>query len=136
MIEDFMNNLSSALAKPNDDIIEAIRNLKNQGITTAVLTNNWKSEKGGRLIFNEHLELFDHIIESCVVGMRKPEPKIYEHTLKHIGISGNESIFLDDIPGNLKPAQELGITPIHVKNVSAALSELQNLLKLDLGYVQ
>ena len=46
---------------------------------------------------------------------------------------GSESIFLDDIPGNLKPAMELGITPIQVKNVSGAISELQDLMALDLG---
>ena len=89
-------------------MVEAIRNLKKHGITTALLTNNWKSEQNGRLIFKENLEQFDHIIESCLVGMRKPELKIYEHTLKTIGVSGHESIFLDDIPGNLKPAIELG----------------------------
>ena len=121
--------------QPNEDILETIRNLKNHGITTAILTNNWKSEINGRLIFNENLELFDHVIESCLVGMRKPEIKIYEHALKTVGVSGSESIFLDDISGNLKPAAELGITPIHVKNVPTALTELQNLLKLDLGYV-
>ena len=116
--------------------MDAIKNLKNQGIITAVLTNNWKSEKNGRLIFKNGLEIFDHVIESCLVGMRKPEIKIYEHTLKTLGVSGKESIFLDDIPGNLKPAKDLGITPIHVSNVSSALTELQTLLEMDLGYIQ
>ena len=74
--------------QPNEDIMETVRNLKNHGITTAILTNNWKSETDGRLIFKENLELFDHVIESCLVGMRKPESKIYEHTLETIGVKG------------------------------------------------
>ena len=102
---------------------------------TAVLTNNWKSEKSGRLIFKE-LDLFDHVIESCLIGMRKPEPRIYQHTLETLQVTGKEAIFLDDIPGNLRPAQDLGIRPIHVPKVSVALKELQDILGLDLGFVE
>ena len=51
-------------------------------------------------------------------------------------MSGKEAIFLDDIPSNLKPAKELEITPIHVKDVSSALTDLQNLLGIDLGHTE
>lgn len=133
LIENFMESLGDGLAKTNKDMMAAVKELKQQGIKTAVLTNNWTSEKRGRLIF-DGIDLFDEVIESCVVGMRKPEKRIYEHTLKTIGVSGKEAIFLDDIKSNLKPAKELEITPIHVKDVSSALSELQNVLGIDIGY--
>ena len=134
MIENFMENLTRELSKPNEDMMAIIKNLKIHGIKTALLTNNWMSSKKGRLIF-DGIEHFDEIIESCLVGMRKPEMKIYKHTLDNLGVSAKESIFLDDIPGNLKPANELGITTIHVPNVSSALTQLQNILEIDLGNI-
>ena len=106
--------------------MDAITKLKNQGIITAILTNNWKSEKNGRLIFKDNLEIFDHVIESCLVGMRKPEINIYEHTLKTLGVSGKESIFLDDIPGrgvsSLGSARNLAREP-RVLKISARSSQ-------------
>ena len=134
MIESFMDTLSQELNAPNADVMNVVKNLKLNGIKTGVLTNNWVSERKGRLIF-DGIEAFDEVIESCVVGMRKPEMRIYQHTLEKMGVTGKESIFLDDIPGNLKPAKEAGMTTIHVKDVSSALSELQDIMKTDLGHV-
>ena len=135
MIESFMNSLEASLAETNKDMLDAVKHLKYQGIKTAVLTNNWTSEKNGRLIF-DGIDLFDQVIESCVVGMRKPEKHIYEHALKTLDVAGKDAIFLDDIASNLKTAKELEITPIHVKEVSSALSELQNILEIDIGYTE
>ena len=114
-VEQFMANLMGGLTKSDEDMIEAIQSLRDQGVKLAVLTNNWKSDKFGNLLFNE-LEMFDHVVESCVVGMRKPEPNIYKYTLDKLGISGEEAVFLDDIAGNLTPAENLGITTIKVGN--------------------
>ena len=135
MIESFMQNLTRGLAGADEDMMEAIKHLKYQGLKVALLTNNWKSEKKGHMILG-NMELFDEVIQSCVVGMRKPEMRIYKYALEKLGVSGKESIFLDDISGNLKPAVELGITPIHVKDVSSAIVELQNILEIDLGHVE
>ena len=60
--------------------------------------------------------MFDHVVESCFVGMRKPEPGIYKYTLEKLGVAGEEAVFLDDIAGNLTPAENLGITTIKVGN--------------------
>ena len=66
--------------------IEAVRRLKEAGYKLGVLTNNWRSQASGRLIFRE-VELFDQVVESCVVGMRKPEEAIYQHTLQGLLIN-------------------------------------------------
>jgi len=132
-IEEFMNNLISGLNKTDQDMMEAIESLKDQGIKLAVLTNNWKSVKSGHLLF-DGLGLFDQVVESCVVGMRKPESGIYKHTLDKLGVAGEEAVFLDDIAGNLTPAEKLGITTIKVNDVPSALVELQKVMEMDLGH--
>ena len=113
-VEEFMGNLMAGLKKTDEDMMEAIKSLKEQGLKLAVLTNNWKSDKFGRLLFEE-LDMFDQVVESCVVGMRKPELEIYQHTLDKLGVTGEDAVFLDDIAGNLTPAEQLGITTIKVK---------------------
>ena len=118
-VEQFMANLIAGLSRTDQDMMEAIQSLKDQGVKLALLTNNWKSEKSGRLLF-DGLELFDQVVESCVVGMRKPEPDIYKHTLDKLGVAGEDAVFLDDIAGNLTPAEQFGITTIKVKMKLAA----------------
>jgi len=133
-VEEFMGNLMAGLKKTDEDMMEAIKSLKEQGLKLAVLTNNWKSDKFGRLLFEE-LDMFDQVVESCVVGMRKPELEIYQHTLDKLGVTGEDAVFLDDIAGNLTPAEQLGITTIKVTDVPSALVKLQGVLGLDLGHV-
>ena len=73
-----MQNLTSGLNRTDPDMIEAVQKLKDAGLKVAVLTNNWKSENAGRLIFKE-VEMFDHVVESCMVGMRnRVATKIFE----------------------------------------------------------
>merc|ERR1719348_1355118 len=103
-------------------MIEAIENLKNHGLKLALLTNNWKTESGERLLF-DGLSLFDHVIESCKVGMRKPQPEIYNHTLSLLNLPPAETIFLDDIGSNVKAANDVGIDTIKVASVPAALGD-------------
>jgi len=133
-VEEFMANLMAVMVKTDEDMMEAIQSLKDQGVKLAVLTNNWKSDKFGRLLFDD-LGMFDHVVESCVVGMRKPEAAIYKYTLDKLGVAGEEAVFLDDIAGNLTPAEELGITTIKVTDVPSALVELQGVMDMDLGHV-
>ena len=75
------------------------------------------------------------MIESCIEGTRKPEPRIYSLTLERLGISGEEAVFLDDIPGNLRPAAAMGIETILVRDPPSALASLQDVLGRDLGHV-
>ena len=111
-------------------MLEAIRRLRARGLRTAALTNNWVSEgtrPAARL--RDHFDVF---VESAVVGLRKPDPRIYELVCRELGVPPTRAAFLDDIGLNLKPARALGMATIKVVEPDAALRELGALLGLDL----
>jgi putative hydrolase of the HAD superfamily len=74
------------------------------------------------------LALFDVIIESSKVGVRKPDPRFYRMACDELGIEPAEAVFLDDLGINLKPAREMGMTTIKVTDPAAALAELESVL--------
>lgn len=115
-------------------MVEALRRCAEHH-ATALLTNNfvtgnadWSS--GGS--FGPILELFDVVVESSVVGVRKPEVRFYEIALERLGIESTEAVFLDDLGVNLKPARAMGMTTIKVTDPDAALDELGALLGIAL----
>jgi len=109
--------------KPRPAMMEALRRLRAHGLVTAALTNNWKND--GQAADRHGLRpLFDHFIESSVVGLRKPDPAIYRLAFAQIGASPDRIVFLDDIGANLKAARELGVTTIKVIDAPQALREL------------
>lgn len=89
---------------PHPAMLRAIENLREMGLATAALTNNWRSDGQDRHGLRPY---FDHFIESSVVGLRKPDPRIYELALGRIGAEPHEAVFLDDIGGNLKTARAI-----------------------------
>ena len=115
---------------PRPVMIEALRRLKAHGFRTGALTNNWVSDGPRRPHpVREHFEVF---IESSVVGMRKPDPRIYELACRELGVTPARAAFLDDIGSNLKPARALGMATIKVDEPEAALRELSGLVGFDL----
>jgi putative hydrolase of the HAD superfamily len=68
------------------------------------------------------------VVESAVVGLRKPDPRIYELVLGHLEVEPAEAVFLDDLGINLKPARAMGMTTIKVVEPGIALSELSGIL--------
>jgi epoxide hydrolase-like predicted phosphatase len=71
---------------------------------------------------------FDVFVESCKVGVRKPDRRIYALALRELGVPASEAIFLDDMGQNLKPARAMGMTTIKVEDPEIALAELEELL--------
>jgi len=69
--------------------------------------------------------LFDFVIESSLVGARKPEPRFYQLALERLKIEPQQAVYLDDLGINLKPARAMGMTTIKVENAQQALSELE-----------
>ena len=111
-------------------MLEAIRRIRARGLRTAALTNNWVSEnKRPTDWLREHFDVF---VESAVVGLRKPDPQIYELVCRELGVPPPRAAFLDDIGLNLKPARALGMATIKVVEPDAALRELGALLGFDL----
>jgi putative hydrolase of the HAD superfamily len=78
------------------------------------------------------MAMFDHVTESSLAGIRKPEPEFYRRALSALGIQADEAVFLDDLGINLKPARAMGITTIKVVEPSQALADLGAVLDLDL----
>ncbi len=100
---------------------------------TACLTNNFGSAE---LPTSQEVasvyRLFDAVIESRVIGVRKPDPHFYEIACSTLGVRPDESVFLDDLGVNLKPARAMGMHTIKVANPNSALAELKVLLQRDI----
>jgi putative hydrolase of the HAD superfamily len=114
---------------PRPAMLAAVRRIRERGLLAAAVTNNWITEDGGTGVLRPH---FDAFVESAAVGMRKPDPRIYELTCRTLGITPPEAILLDDIGANLKSARALGITTIKVSDPERALAELEDVLGFDL----
>jgi putative hydrolase of the HAD superfamily len=109
------------------EMLTAIERIREHGLKTAALTNNWPSENGSPPGLRS-LDVFDVMVESAVEGMRKPDPRIYELTLDRLAVDPSEAVFLDDIGANLKPARAMGITTIKVDDTAQALTDLEAVL--------
>ena len=106
-------------------MVEAMRRLKEAGFSLAAVTNNIAPMATGERDVSMLLELFDVVVESSVVGARKPEEKFYRIALDALGAQAHECVYLDDLGVNLKPARAMGMTTIKVLDASEALAELQ-----------
>ncbi len=115
-------------------MVNAIEALKDSH-KIALLTNNFVSgnpdwSSGGS--FGDLLGLFDVVVESSVVGVRKPERRFYEIAITELGVDPRQSVFLDDLGVNLKPAREMGMHTIKVVDPSVALAELEEITGIPL----
>jgi epoxide hydrolase-like predicted phosphatase len=106
----------------------AIRRIRAANLRTAALTNNWPRIDDREYPPTENGLGFDVVIESAVVGLRKPDPRIYELVLSKLGVDPPEAVFLDDLGINLKPARAMGMTTIKVGDPDVALAELAGVL--------
>jgi putative hydrolase of the HAD superfamily len=122
------------------EMVEALRLCKPR-FRTGCLTNNILlselSEVRGTdkrtLAFQEVMALFDIILESSKVGVRKPDPKFYSMACDIMGIAPAEAVYLDDLGINLKPARTLGMRTIKVLDPGDAIAELESVLNIPLS---
>jgi putative hydrolase of the HAD superfamily len=113
----------------NDQVVDRVRALRTAGYRTAVLTNNVKEMADSWRALIPVDELFDAVVDSSSVGIRKPNPAIFRHALDVLGgISPDEAVFLDDAEGNVEGARKAGLHAIHVVDVDDALLELDAFL--------
>lgn len=120
-------------------MVEALSRISKR-YKTACLTNNMKTGEGPSMQrtskraedISEVMAIFDVIIESSVIGVRKPDPKFYLLACEQLDIEPSEAVFLDDLGINLKPARALGMTTIKVIDVTATLAELESVLDMKL----
>jgi putative hydrolase of the HAD superfamily len=111
------------------EIVEALKRIKAQ-FKTGCITNNLPanaigSMTGRSLYVAEVMVLFDHVIESAKIGLRKPDPRIYQLMVETLKVDPNNCVYLDDLGVNLKPAREMGMTTIKVTSGAQAIAELE-----------
>ena len=113
-----------------ENMVSFLRELK-ADFKLGCITNNVKpsSEENTDNETKEAMSIFDHVIESSIVGIRKPNPEIYMMSCDALNVSPDQCIYLDDLGINLKPARELGMTTIKVIQPEDAIQEVRNLLK-------
>ena len=111
------------------EMVEALRRVKAKfktGCITNSLPANAIGSIGGRSLYiAEVMALFDHVIESAKIGLRKPDPRIYRMMIEALGVDPGHCVYLDDLGVNLKPAREMGMTTIKVLNAPQAIAELE-----------
>lgn len=113
-----------------DEMVDCVRRVRTAGLKTAILTNNIAE---GRDFWRPMLpldELFDAVVDSSEVGMRKPNPAIYHHTLDQLGgVAPGRAVFLDDFAGNVVAAEAVGMIGILVEvDPAGAIARVDELL--------
>ncbi|MDB5567512.1 MAG: family hydrolase [Tardiphaga sp.] len=119
------------------EMVEALRRVKAR-FKTGCITNNLPanamgSTSGRALYVAEVMVLFDHVIESAKIGLRKPDPRIYRMMLEALAVDPRHCVYLDDLGVNLKPARDMGMTTIKVTDAKQAIAELEAATGLKLG---
>jgi putative hydrolase of the HAD superfamily len=119
------------------EMVEALKRIKAQ-FKTGCITNNLPanaigSMTGRSLYVAEVMVLFDHVIESAKIGLRKPDPRIYQLMVETLKVDPKTCVYLDDLGVNLKPAREMGMTTIKVTSGAQAIAELETATGLKLS---
>jgi putative hydrolase of the HAD superfamily len=117
--------------EPNPRMIGYVRELHGRGLRTALLTNNVREwEPLWRAKLPEVDELFEVVVDSSFVGMRKPEARIYELTLERLGggLRAEECVFVDDLEVNCEGARALGMTAVRFEDSEQAIAALESAL--------
>ena len=117
---------ATVLSQP---MLDLLRQLRAAGVRTALLSNSW-----GVTGYPSHLfpELFDAVVISAEVGMRKPEPRIFLHAAELLGLPPAECVFIDDIEQNIVAAEVLGFTGVLHTDTRATAERVAELLGIEL----
>src|SRR5262245_21061400 len=116
---------------PNEPMIELMRQAKEHGFRMGLLTNNvreWEPLWRGMLAVDE---IFEEVVDSGFVGMRKPDREIYDLTLERMGgPTPEECLFIDDTDVNCDAARDLGMSAVHYRDNEQAIPEIRGVLGL------
>jgi epoxide hydrolase-like predicted phosphatase len=108
-------------------MVRRVRELRAEGYATAILTNNVR-EWGRYWKESIPLDLFDLVVDSCDVGLRKPDPAIFRLTCERLAVVPQAAVFLDDTRRHVETARSIGLHAILVRDPWAALAELDAIL--------
>jgi len=113
---------------PNPAMIDFMRELRGRGLRMAMLTNNVREwEPQWRAKLPEIDEIFELVVDSAFVGMRKPDREIYEFTLERLGdgLAAEDCVFVDDVDVNCETAASLGMRAVHYLSADQAIAEIR-----------
>ena len=113
---------------PVEEMYDALRKARAAGVRTCLLSNSW----GNTYPRERFDEIFDAVVISSEVRMRKPDPEIFRHALDLVGLPPQECAFVDDIEHNVRAAEELGIVGVHHTDAASTVPRLERLLGVSL----
>jgi putative hydrolase of the HAD superfamily len=113
------------VGQPIEAMYGLIRGLRAQGLQTALLSNSWGDASYPRADFPS---LFDAVVISHEVGMRKPEARIFAHTARLLGVQPGDCVFIDDIAANVTAAEAAGMTGILHQDPATTAARLAEVL--------
>jgi epoxide hydrolase-like predicted phosphatase len=108
-----------------EEMFAAVAAFKRAGVRTGLLSNSWGANTYDRSRF---AELFDVLVISGELGVRKPEAAIYAIAAERMALPPEQLVFVDDLPGNLRPARALGMATVHHTAPASTIAELEELL--------
>jgi putative hydrolase of the HAD superfamily len=111
--------------RPNDAMLEFLAGLHGADVRLALLTNNvreWEPRWRAMLPVDD---LFDVVVDSAFVGLRKPDPAIYRLTCERLGVAAERCVFVDDVEANCVAAIELGMTAVRFRDSAQAIAEVR-----------
>jgi epoxide hydrolase-like predicted phosphatase len=113
----------------DEEMLVAVGRARRAGVRTGLISNSWGTRRYDRELL---AELFDGVVISGEVGMRKPTRRIYQLGAEQIGLEPAACVFVDDLPFNLEPAAGLGMATIHHTSPDSTIVELERLLGVEL----
>jgi putative hydrolase of the HAD superfamily len=124
VMENF-SELYFAGLEPNEPMIELMSGLRAEGYKMGLLTNNVKEWEARWRAMAPIEEIFELVVDSAFVGMRKPDPKIYELTVQRLGVPAEECLFVDDFEHNCEAARATGMTAVVYRNAQQATADIR-----------
>jgi putative hydrolase of the HAD superfamily len=114
---------------PDEAMVDAVRRAHRAGIRTALVSNSWGVARYPTALFPE---LFDGVVLSGEEGTRKPSKRMYELGAERAGAALSDCVFVDDLPFNLTPAEELGMAVIHHTSAETSIPQMEAILGVPL----
>ncbi|MFC0862795.1 HAD family hydrolase [Sphaerimonospora cavernae] len=114
---------------PVEEMHEMLRQARAAGLSTCLVSNSWANEYPR----DRWDGLFDAVVISGEVGMRKPEPRIFRHALGLLALEAGQCVFIDDIEANIQAASGLGLVGIHHTEPPVTIAEMERLFGMRFG---
>jgi epoxide hydrolase-like predicted phosphatase len=115
---------------PDMAMLAAVRKARAAGVRTGLVSNSWGTRRYDRGMLEQ---LFDGVVISGEIGIRKPAPEMYRLGAERAGAAPEACVYVDDLPFNLPPAAELGMATVHHVDTATTIAELERLLGLALA---